>query len=127
MLAPWLADVTPFTLTSPSQFRPAPPHALTSGRYTRDYNEVKALGAFSGSTRTPDQTDLAYFFSDNFFVIWHGGLRGIATAHINNIGDSARLFALASLAIADAIITAWDSKRHYVFLAARDSYSRRGQ
>src|SRR5207248_3635280 len=30
-------------------------------------------------------------------------------------GDSARLFALANLAMADAAITAWDSKRHYFF------------
>ena len=33
MLAPWLATVTPFTLKSPSQFRPVPPPPLTSKRY----------------------------------------------------------------------------------------------
>ena len=31
------------------------------------------------------------------------------------LGDSARLFALANLAAADAGITAWDSKKHYNF------------
>ena len=31
------------------------------------------------------------------------------------MGDSARLFALATMAMADAAITAWDSKREFVF------------
>ena len=35
--------------------------------------------------------------------------------NIDNIADSARLFELANLAGADAAITAWDSKRHFVF------------
>jgi hypothetical protein len=115
MANPWLATVRPFTLTSPTQFRAEPPPALTSDRYLRAYNEVKALGTFSNSARTPEQTDLAYFYSDNFFVLLNGGLRDIAGKYLKNIGDSARLFALANLAMADAAITAWDSKRHYVF------------
>ncbi len=32
MVAPWLGNVTPFTLTRPSQFRAEPPPALTSRR-----------------------------------------------------------------------------------------------
>jgi hypothetical protein len=115
MAAPWLATVRPFTLRSPTQFRAEPPPALTSGRYRRAYDEVKAFGAFSSSARTPEQTDLAYFYSDNFFVVLNGGLRDIANTYIKNIGDSARLFALANMAMADAVITAWDSKKHYFF------------
>jgi hypothetical protein len=115
MAVPWLAAVTPFTLTSPTQFRPGPPPALTSARYTRDYNEVKTLGAFANSTRTPEQTDIAYFYADSPLSIWNRALRTIAAAHVHGIGDSARLFALANLAAADAIITAWDTKRHYVY------------
>src|SRR6266487_1632327 len=37
--------VTPFTLKSGSQFRAEGPPALTSDDYTRDFNEVKSLGA----------------------------------------------------------------------------------
>ena len=41
-------------------------------------------------------------------------MRQIADAHItNDIGDSARLFALANAAAADAAITVWETKRHY--------------
>jgi hypothetical protein len=115
MLAPWLADVTPFTLTSPEQFRAPQPPDLTSRRYTEAYNEVKALGAFSNSTRTAEQTDLALFWAANYQALWNHVLRDIVDAHVHDIADSARLFALVNLAMADAVITAWDTKLHYVF------------
>jgi hypothetical protein len=105
----------PFTLTSPRRFRAPPPPALTSLRYWRDYEEVKAMGAREGSARTARQTDLAYFYNDNFFTQWNRALRGVAESRVQRIGDSARLFALANMATADALITAWDSKRYYVF------------
>ena len=73
------------------------------------------MGADVGSLRTPEQTDLAYFWSENFFAQWNRALRAIATAHLDKIGDSARLFALANLASADAAITCWDSKLYYAF------------
>jgi hypothetical protein len=115
MAVPWLGTVTPFAIRSPSQFRATPPPALTSARYKRDYDEVKALGSFSSTARTAAETGLAYFWSDNFLLLWNRGLRGIADAHVTNIGDSARLFALANMAIADAVTSAWDSKYHYCF------------
>jgi hypothetical protein len=115
MLAPWLGSVTPFTLTRPSQFRAEPPPAVTSREYTRDYNEVKALGALNNSSRTPEQTDLAHFWSANYTVLLNQVLRDIAGAHVDNISESSRLFALADMAIADALITAWESKTYYVF------------
>jgi hypothetical protein len=115
MLAPWLATMTPFTLTRPSQFRAPIPPAVTSQQYTDDYNEVKEKGALNNSTRTPDQTDMAQFFASNYIVLWNQAVRNIASRNVNNIGDSARLFALASLATADALITAWDTKKYYVY------------
>ena len=113
MAAPWMATLDPFTLTSPTRFRAEPPPALTSERYRRDYDEVKALGSFASTTRTPEQTDIAYFYSENFLAQWNRALRAIANKHVHRIGDSARLFALANVATADAVITAWDSKRFY--------------
>jgi hypothetical protein len=116
MATPWLGAVPCFTLQSGDQFRAKPPPSLTSKQYATDYNEVKALGAQSNSARTPAQTELAYFYAGkngNNFVLWHRALRDIAAEHVKNTGDSARLLALANLAIADAVITAWDSKRHY--------------
>ena len=115
MQAPWLGNVTPFLMTRPSQFRADPPPAVGSRRYARDYNEVKLLGSLNGSTRSPEQTDVAHFFAGNTFVIWNRALRDISNAHVNDIADSSRLFAMADLAVADALITAWSDKIHYVF------------
>ena len=115
MAVHWMAGFDPFTLTSPTRFRAVAPPALTSERYRRDYDEVKRLGSFSSTDRTPAQTDLAYFYTDNFLAQWNRALRGIANNHVRRIGDSARLFALANLATADALISSWDSKKFYNF------------
>jgi hypothetical protein len=114
MAAPWLGLVTPFTLNSPTQFRPGPPPRLTSHRYTKDYKEVKALGSFSDSARTAEQTEIANFWNGNFFAIWSACLRDLVGSHGLDIDESARLFALAFLSMADGAITAWDAKKHYV-------------
>ena len=113
MLAPWLSIVTPFTLTSNSQFRAVPPPSLTSKRYAAAYNEVKSLGALVNSGRTAEQTEIGLFWYSNYLVLWNHALRDIAAAHVSNIDDSARLFALTSLAMGDAVLTAWDTKYYY--------------
>jgi hypothetical protein len=113
MATPWMADFDPFTLTSPARFRAPPPPAVTSDRYTRDYNEVREFGSLTSTRRTAEQTDIAYFYSDSFPAQWNRALRTIATRYLHRSGDSARLFALANLATADALITSWDSKRFY--------------
>jgi hypothetical protein len=43
MTVPWLGFVTPLLVRSPTQFGPPAPPSLTSSRYTRDFEEVKAL------------------------------------------------------------------------------------
>lgn len=113
MHAPWMANFAPFTLTGPARYRAPPPPELTSARYAADYNEVKAKGALLNSTRTAEQTDIAHFWTDNFAVQWNRAVRGIINARVPNMGNRARLLALANLAGADALITSWDSKIFY--------------
>jgi len=116
MAVAWLGTVTPFTLKDSTQFRVnQPPPDLSSRKYADEYNEVKALGALNNSARTLEQTDVAYFYADNHFLIWNRAFQGIANTYLDNMGDSARLFALCNLAIADAVITSWDSKLYYNF------------
>jgi hypothetical protein len=115
MLVPWLGNVTPFTLKSSGQFGAAPPPPLTSSEYARAYKEVKELGSLTNSLRTPEQTDLANFYDENFLLLWNLALRTIAGTYVNNIGDTARLLALANLATADAFITCWNDKKRYFF------------
>jgi hypothetical protein len=114
MLAPWIAKVTPFTLKSGDQFRAAPPPRLTSHEYTEAYNEVKAMGARLNSSRTTAQTQLANFWNTNYPVLWNRAVRDLADSQSLNIGDNARLSALVNLSMADAAITAWDSKVTFV-------------
>lgn len=113
MASPGLGAVPPFTLKRGDQFRADAPPPLSSRQYTKDYIEAKALGALNNSLRTPEQTQLASFFSGNLFVLYNKTLRDVAAARTDTIGDNARLLALGTLAIADAFITSWDSKKHY--------------
>ncbi|MGQ0543603.1 MAG: vanadium-dependent haloperoxidase [Blastocatellia bacterium] len=113
---PWLGQVTPFLLTRPFQFRSEPPPALDSRRYARDYNEVKAFGgALNTGSRTPEQTDQAFFWAGNFPVMFNKLTRDLAAEKVDNISDSSRLFALVTMSQADAIIAVWNDKAYYVF------------
>ena len=108
-----LAFTRPFTLSQPSQFRPPPPPPLTSEIYRRDYDEVKERGASSAHPNA--DTDMARFWwTVNYFTQWNETVRQLASANLR-VGDSARLFALAGLAAADAAIAVWDSKYFYNF------------
>lgn len=115
MSAPWFGEVDFFGPRKRHAWpMPAPPR-LDSARYARDYAEVKAIGARTGSTRTPEQTDLGYFFTDNFFSQMNRTVRTIAETHLTDIGDTARLLALANIAGTDALIRAWRAKRTHAF------------
>ena len=113
--APEAARVKTFALNSPWQFRAEPPPELTSETWARDYNEVKDLGAASGSTRTPEQTDIGRFWSDQPILQWNRAWRSISNEHGLSLQDNARFFAMLATATADAIIACWDSKFFYNF------------
>jgi hypothetical protein len=112
---PWLSRVRPMTLLSPSQFRPGPPPALTSRRYTAEFNEVKALGSRTSSSRTQEQTETALFFSDIGIGPLQAALRDLATRRSMNISDAARMFAAVDVSIGDQVIATWDTKFTYGF------------
>jgi hypothetical protein len=114
-LTPWVATVTPFTMHSDSQFRVDPPPELGSKEWAEDYNEVKSVGALNSTTRTAAQTEIGYFWADSGPVLWQNALRYISLNYLNDIGKSARMYALAEVAMADAQIACWDSKYFYNF------------
>ena len=113
--APESAFVQPFALRSPSQFRAEPPPELTSETWTHDYNETKRLGAATGSTRTPEQTDIGRFWTEQPILQWNRTWRNISITHALSLPENARFFAMLSTASADAIIACWDSKYTYGF------------
>ena len=118
VFAPGWADVTPFVLQRSSQFRARPPYNLRSARYTEDYNEVKMLGGDgvnTMSTRTPEQTEIALFWLESSPLSWNRIARTVAESQGLNEWESARLFGLLNMALADGYISSWETKYHYLF------------
>ena len=73
--------------------------ARSTARVGRDYNEVKALGAAVGSTRTADQSRIALFWADGAGTEtppghWNHIAQDVAAAQGNTLVENARLFAL---------------------------------
>jgi membrane-associated phospholipid phosphatase len=88
---------------------------LTSAEFTRTFARVKALGAATGSTRTPEQTRIALFWADGAGTVtppghWNQIAAQIAMQQGNTLPENARMFAVLDVALADAGIAAWDAK-----------------
>lgn len=117
-LAPQWGEVTPFAMTSGSQFRPPGPPALDSAKYAEEVNYVQEIGKSDSLTRTPDQTVIAKFWANGAGTFtppghWNQIAEETATLTGQSLEDSARLFALLNIALADAAISCWDAKYEY--------------
>src|SRR4030095_14589296 len=115
MVASVYGNVTPFGMTSPSQFRPGPPIALTSREWADNYNEIKEIGGKNSTMRAALQTETGrmwlYTGPGTFLplAIQLSAAKGL------NVNENARLFALLGIASADAAIAVFDAKYHYEF------------
>ena len=110
---PGWGKVTPFGLHDSAQFRPGPPYAVTSPKYTADFNEVKSLGVRDYSTRTADQTQIARFWLESSPLQWNRIARTASATVGLDMWENARLFALLNVALADGYIGSWETKYHY--------------
>jgi hypothetical protein len=110
-----IGATTPWVMTSGSQFRPGPPPALDSERWTRDVNEIREIGARNSTVRTAEQTTIGRFW----FLVgprsYNPIVRQAAMAKKMDVVDCARLFALTSIAGFDAIVAVFDAKYQYNF------------
>lgn len=111
----WFADVTPFVIESNDQFRTKGPLDIKSHRYAVEFDEAKAKGALTDSTRTTDEDSLASFVSANPLPYMNRGLREVAAARGLTTNEQALLFARSTMSGADALIGCWDDKRHWGF------------
>lgn len=117
-LLPQWPEVTPFAMTSGSQFRTGGPPALTSAEYATACNDVKAFGRAEGSSRTEDQSQIARFWVNGPGTAtppghWNMIAQTVAEQQGNTLAENARLFALLNIALADAAIVSWDNKYTY--------------
>lgn len=105
---PWLID-------GPASFRPGPPPAVTSELWARDYNEVKTMGGRHSAARSAEQTEIARFWEFSMPSIYHGLVRSVASGPGRDLLANARLYAVTSQAMDDALISVMDAKYHYNF------------
>jgi PAP2 superfamily len=126
-LGAYWGSVQPFVLQSSNQFRAPIPPALNSAEYTAAYNEAKSVGGdgvVTPTTRTAEQTQIAIFwaYDGTPSLCAPPRLYNQITMHIaDQMGTStnpaglARLLALVNVAMADACISAWESKYFYQY------------
>jgi hypothetical protein len=115
-------DVAPFVIASVNQFLVAPPPPLTSQLYTTDFNEVRAIGSATSTTRTADQTLVAQLFAavptvttTSIPAVWENLTRDLVRARGLNDLEAARLYALINTTFHDALFTSMSAKYLYGF------------
>jgi len=105
----------PWVLASPDQFRPPPPPALSSEVWARDHQEIRRMGARSGSARTAEQTTAARYWEGSgpamYVVVVRSALQGAG----REVTESTRLLATAAMAMDDALVAVMDAKWTYRF------------
>ena len=116
----WVGNLKPFLIQSPSQFRSKGPNALTSAAYTKDFNEVKSLGAANSTDphrRPDDRGDLLAVRAGA--AVEPTRPRPCRTGSNLDTDQEARLYAMVNLAAADAAISCWNDKYHWGFWRPR--------
>jgi hypothetical protein len=109
-------NVTPFGIETNAQFRSAPPPALSSPEYTRDYEEVLRVGAVDSVERPADRADVARLFAAlSAAGAWNDAARQLAHGTGTSLVENARILALLNMAISDGLTSSMDTKYHNVF------------
>jgi hypothetical protein len=108
------SDVRPFALETADQFRPPSPPAVTSPRYTTDFDEIKSLGEINSIARSAEQTDIGRFWgAAPVQNVWNEIAQTAALSFDNSLEQNARMFALLETSLADGVIALYDSKYAY--------------
>jgi hypothetical protein len=108
------ARVKPFVMSDAAQFRPPPP-SLDGPQWSRDLEEIRAVGGRASANRTREQTDVARFWAITGPASWNPLVRALAQSRPASLVDNARLFALVNMAATDAFIAVFDAKYAYEF------------
>jgi hypothetical protein len=114
-LVPWMSQMQPFLLESADQFRPGPPPALGSPEWAADYNEVLLYGRRDSMVRTPEQTNIARFWSSAPLIQYNVAFQQIANSRELGALETARLMIMGNMIGADAEIGCFEAKYYYLF------------
>ncbi len=105
----------PWVMVRGDEVRPGPPPALGSERWATDVNEVRELGARTGSKRTAEQTAIATFWEVTAPAIYWPLAREVAGLPGRDLVTNARFLARAAIAMDDAFIAVFDAKYAWGF------------
>ena len=114
-----VGQIKAYTFKDRSNFDPQQPPRLTSSRYAQDFNETREIGRVDSASRTAEQTDVAFFWSENPYVHWNRNLAALAISKELDVVETARLFAMVHTAVSDAVIVGFDAKYRYGFWRPR--------
>ena len=119
-LLPGWGDVPGFAVTDLSTFRPQGPPALDSEAYATTFRTVRTIGSATSTVRTKEQTEIAQFWADGVGTVtppghWNRIAQSVAAGKKLGLAETARLFALLNVAMADASIVCWDCKYRFDF------------
>ena len=109
-IEPYMAAFRTWVIPSAASLRPAPPPAITSPIWARDYEEVRRLGAKASTERTLQQTLIARY-RQAFDLT--PSLRLAADAPGRSPVQNARMFALYQMAFDDSAVAMIAAKFHY--------------
>jgi antitoxin component YwqK of YwqJK toxin-antitoxin module/membrane-associated phospholipid phosphatase len=119
---PQWGSVTPFMIHDPKKMYPAGPPTYDQKEWVDAYNEVKGydINFHKVATGQPlkEETQIALFWADGIGTYGppgHWNLIALDVAKNKNLSlyESARLFAMLNMAIADTCITTWGVKFTY--------------
>lgn len=112
---PWVGSVRPFILQNADQFLPDPPPSLQSSEWVEAFNQIKTYGEATSSARTSEQTAVARFWSANVVRQYNRLARDVAEQQDLGLLQTARLTAMVNTVGADALISCFFAKYHYLF------------
>jgi hypothetical protein len=111
----WLKDVKPFLIRSADDYATGGPLPLTSRKYARELAEVQTVGSVGSTLRTADQTYAARYWAENPPLTWSRVVRTLSAQRGLSVVENARLYGMAYLSAADALISVWSDKARWSF------------
>jgi hypothetical protein len=116
-LLPGWKDAAPFATRDEALPKPPGPPSREQAVYYQALNEVRALGAKNSMARTPEQTQTAIFWADGAGTVtpaghWNQIAQEVSRSRCKSLVDSARLFAMLNVSLADAGRICWIIKFH---------------
>jgi hypothetical protein len=113
----WMTKFKPFALKSADQFLDelSGPPPLESDAWARNFNLTKDYGALNSTVRTPAQTEIGRFWTDNAVAQYSGAFRKLIVSQGLSTAESARLAAMYSVVASDAITACMNAKYHFAF------------